>query len=143
MISILDLILIVNFSIHRHTLLQYKAMASGNETPKFVRALRRMRPVLTRELPKVSLLLKRPELKPHFTAYECNTILSQSLPSQQAEKLVEILEFKSYDVYQKFLCVLKELRTDLAVRLEGMEREVSAASTASYAGSNQASPERK
>lgn len=118
-------------------------MASGNETPKFVRALRRMRPVLTRELPKVSLLLKRPELKPHFTAYECNTILSQSLPSQQAEKLVEILEFKSYDVYQKFLCVLKELRTDLAVRLEGMEREVSAASTASYAGSNQASRERK
>lgn len=118
-------------------------MASGSETPKFVRALRRMRPVLTRELPKVDLLLKRPELKPYFTAYECNTILSQSLPSQQAEKFVEILEFKSYDVYQKFVCVLKELRTDLAVRLEGMEREVSAASTASYAGSNQASPERK
>ena len=118
-------------------------MASGSEAPKFVRALRRMRPVLTRELPKVDLLLKRPELKPHFTAYECNTILSQSLPSQQAEKFVEILEFKSYDVYQKFVCVLKELRTDLAVRLEGMEREVSAASTASYAGSNQASPERK
>ena len=118
-------------------------MASGNDTPKFVRALRRMRPVLSRELPKVSLLLKRPELKPYFTAYESNTILSQTLPSQQAEKFIEVLEFKSYDVYQKFLCVLKELRTGLAVRLEGMEREVSTASTASYAGSNHSSPERK
>ena len=119
-------------------------MASpGSESPKFVRALRRMRPVLTRELPKVVLLLNRAELKPCFTKYESNTILSQSLPSQQAEKFIEILEFKSYDVYQKFLCVLKELRTDLAVRLEGMEREVSAASTASNAGSNQASPERE
>ena len=117
-------------------------MASGSETPKFVRALRRMRPALTRGLPEVALLLKRPELKPHFTAYESSTILSQSLSSQQAEKFIEVLEFKSYDVYQKFLCVLKELRTDLAIRLEGMEREVSTASTASYAGSNQSSPER-
>lgn len=118
-------------------------MASGSETPKFVRVLRRMRPVLTRELPKVSVLLKRPELKPYFTTYESNAILSQNLPSQRAEKFIEVLEFKTYDVYQKFLSVLKELRTDLAVRLEGTEREVSTASTASYAGSNQGSPERK
>lgn len=118
-------------------------MASGSESPKFVRVLRRMRPVLSRELPDVAMLLKRPELKPHFTVYESSTILSQSLPSQRAEKLIQILEFKSYDVYQKFVSVIKELRTDLAIRLEGMEREVSAASTASSPGSNGSSPERK
>ena len=118
-------------------------MASGSESPKFVRALRRMRPILTRELPDVAILLKRAELKHHFTAYESNTILSQSLPSHRAEKFVEILEFKSYTVYQNFVSVLKILRTDLAVRLEGVEREVSAASTASSPGSNGSSPERK
>ena len=118
-------------------------MASGSEFPKFVRALRRMRPMLTRELPDTATLLKRPELKDHFTAYEVSTILSQSLPSQRAEKFVEILEFKSYEVYQKFVYVLKILRTDLAIRLEGVEREVSAASTASSPRSNECSPERK
>ena len=118
-------------------------MASGSESPKFVRALRRMRPILTRELPDVAILLKRAELKQYFTAYESNTILSQSLPSHRAEKFVEILEFKSYTVYQNFVSVLKILRTDLAVRLEGVEREVSAASTASSPGSNGSSPERK
>lgn len=118
-------------------------MASGSESPKFVRALRRMRPMLTRELPDTATLLKRPELKDHFTAYEANTILSQSLPSQRAEKFIEILEFKSYQVYQKFVFVLKILRTDVAIRLEGVEREVSAASMASSPRSNECSPERK
>ena len=117
-------------------------MASGSESPKFVRALRRMRPILTRELPDVAVLLKRPELKHHFTGYEISTILSHSLPSQRAEKFIEVLEFKSYDVYQTFTSVLKVLRTDLAVRLEGVEREVSAASTASSPGSSESSPNR-
>ena len=115
----------------------------ASRSPKYIRALRRMRPVLTREMPDVALLLERPELKPHFTGYEVKTILSPSLPSQRAEQFVEILEFKSYDVYQTFVTVLKALRTDLAVRLEGMEREVSAASTASSPGSNESSPNRK
>lgn len=117
-------------------------MANG-ENPKYLRVLRRMRPVLTRELPDTAVLLKRPELKPHFTAYEENSVLTQSLPSHRAEKFIEIMEFKSYDVYQKFVSVLRSLRTDLAIRLEGMEREVSGASTASSPGSNESSPQRK
>lgn len=96
--------------------------------------------VLMRELPAVAVLLDTLQLKHHFSTYEKSQILSLSLPAEKAAKFLDALEFKSYDVYVKFLAVLRELRPDLALRLDGGQREADASSTASSPVSNGSPP---
>ena len=93
-----------------------------------------------RELPAVAVLLDTLQLKQHFSTYEKSHILSQSVPAEKAAKFLDTLEFKSYDVYVKFLAVIREFRPDLALRLDGGQREVDASSTASSPVSNGSPP---
>ena len=106
----------------------------------YQRVLRQHRVVLMRELPAVAVLLDTLQLKHHFSTYEKDQILSLSLPAEKAAKFLDALEFKSYDVYVKFLAVLRELRPDLALRLDGGQREADASSTASSPVSNGSPP---
>lgn len=103
----------------------------------YQRKLRRNRVLLMRELPDVGTLLSTLQLRRHFSDYERNQILvHQSMPAERAAKFLDALECKSFDVYLKFLAVLRELRPDLALRLDGVEREASGSSTASSPASN-------
>ena len=107
---------------------------------KYVKVLRTMRAVLVREMPDVSVLLSTAELGPHFTSYEKNEATSPQRASERAEKLLQIMTYKSYEVYQKFVCVVRQFRPELAVKLEGAERQTSVSSTASSPESNGSPP---
>ena len=107
---------------------------------KYVKVLRTMRAVLVREMPDVSVLLSTAELGPHFTSYEKNEATSPQRASERAEKLLQIMTYKSYEVYQKFVCVVRQFRPELAVKLEGAERQTSMSSTASSPESNGSPP---
>ena len=95
------------------------------------------------QLPQLDVLLKYPKLKQHLNGYEQSQVLTQRVHSEQAEKFLDIMGVKSYNVYQDFLEALRPLKPSLVVRLEGAEREVSGGSTASSPASNESSPKRE
>lgn len=95
------------------------------------------------QLPQLDVILENPKLKVHFTGYERSQILMQHVHSEQAERFLDIMGFKSYDVYQNFLEALRPLKPSLVVRMEGAEREVSGGSAASSPASNGSSPKRE
>ena len=100
-------------------------MASTGQQTRHLKTLRRLRPVLMKELPDPAVLMSTAELTPHFTAYETSQVLSPLLPSERAEKLVDIIEFKSYEVFEKFVIVVRRFKPELGVKMEGVEREIS------------------
>lgn len=109
---------------------------NDHQQKRHLKTLRRLRPVLLKELPDPAVLMSATELSPHFTAYERSLVISPHLPSERVEKLIDILEFKSYEVYEKFVIVVRRFKPELGVKMEGVEREVSESSTASSPGSN-------
>lgn len=116
---------------------------NGTGQDKHVKLLKRQRGLLVNQLPDTVTLLNTLKLGSYFNAYEKSEISKQKVPSDKAEKFLDIMEFKSREVYQEFMRALHLLRSDLAVRLEGVEREVSGGSDASPPASNEASPKRE
>ncbi len=95
------------------------------------------------QLPDTAVLLNTLNLASHFSSYEQSEITKQKLPSERAEKFLDIMEFKTRDVYQNFIRVLKSLKPEVAVKLEGVEREVSGGSDVFMPSSNDPSPRRE
>ena len=116
--------------------------SNGTKQDRHVKLLKRQRGLLINQLPDTLVLLNTLKLGSYFNAYEKSEISKQKLPSDKAEKFLDIMEFKSREVYQEFMRALHLVRPDLAVRLEGVEREVSGGSDASPRASNEASPKR-
>ena len=115
--------------------------SNGFSTERHVKLLKRQRALLVKQLPDLQSLLQHLSL--HFSAYEKAEILKQRIQAEKAEKFLDIMEYKPVVVYQEFLRALHTMTPDLAVRLEGLEREVSGGSAASSPGSNDSSPRRK
>ena len=116
---------------------------NGTGQDRHVKLLKRQRGLLVNQLPDTVTLLNTLKLGSYFNAYEKSEISKQKVPSDKAEKFLDIMEFKPREVYQEFMRALHLLRSDLAVRLEGVEREVSGGSDASPLASNEASPKRE
>ena len=100
------------------------------------KALRNNRVLLLRELPDVATLLSTGYLKPCFTHYEKSQILTCPVPSDRAAKLLDAVEAKDYEVYEKFLTAVRPFKPALASTLETTEREIRDSSAASSPCSN-------
>lgn len=110
----------------------------------YQKALKHNRVFLLRELPDVATLLSTGHLKPCFTHYEKSQILASIVPSERAAKLLEAVEAKDHDVYEKFVTALRPLKPTLASALEKTEREVvysgSSATSSPCSNGSSASP---
>lgn len=104
----------------------------------YQKALKHNRVFLLREFPDVATLLSTAHLKPCFTQYEKSQILASAVPSERAAKLLDAVEAKGYELYEKFVTALRPLKPALASALETTEREVrdSGSSAASSPCSN-------
>ena len=102
----------------------------------YKKALRINRVLLLRELPGVDTLLATRQLKPCFTPYEKEQIRAPSAPSDRAAKLLDTVEAKDYDLYEKFVEAVRPLKPALATALETAEREIRDSSAASSPCSN-------
>ena len=100
------------------------------------KALRNNRVLLLRELPDVETLLSTKLLKPCFTHYEKSEILAYSVPSDRAAKLLDVVEGKDRELYEKFVAALRPFKPALAATLERTEREIRDSSAASSPCSN-------
>lgn len=100
------------------------------------KALRHNRGLLLREFPDVATLLSTDHLKPCFTHYEKGQILASTVPSERAAKLLDTVEAKDYELYEKFVRALRPLKPTLASALETSEREIRDSSAASSPCSN-------
>lgn len=89
----------------------------------YKRVLRRRRRSLHLEMPDTGVLLEDPRLKTQFTVHERREITGQLSSPECAEKLVQLLEFKGPDMYNKFLSVLVDYRPSLVDKLRTSERE--------------------
>lgn len=105
------------------------------------KAFKRLRAVLIRELPEPKTLLDSPELKKKFSPYERSQMLAPHVFCDRAEKLVDVMEFSSSEVFQRFLAALKRLKPELAARLETVVREMDNGPAASSGVS--ATPQRR
>lgn len=114
----------------------YQSEATVMDQSKCQKILRHNRVLIIRELPDLEILLSTPEMKLHFSAYEKMEIISQKTPSERGAKFLDKMEFKSPEVYQKFVTVVRMFKPELAIKLEGAEREISNSSTASSPVSN-------
>lgn len=102
----------------------------------YKKSLRNNRVLLLRDLPDVETLLSTEGLKPCFTHYEKSHILASRVPSDKAAKLLDAVEGKDYEVYEKFLAAVRPLKPQLASTLERTEREIRDSSAASSPCSN-------
>ena len=102
----------------------------------YKKSLRNNRVLLLRDLPDVKTLLSTEHLKPCFTHYEKSQILAPRVPSDQAAKLLDAVEAKDYEVYERLLAAVRPLKADLASTLERTEREIRDSSAASSPCSN-------
>ena len=102
----------------------------------YKKALKGNRILLLRELPDAETLLSTQYLKPCFTRYEKDEILACSAPSERAAKLLDAIEVKGYEVYEKFVTALRPFKPGLASTLEKTEREIRDSSAASSPCSN-------
>lgn len=102
----------------------------------YKKSLRNNRVLLLRELPDVEALISTVQLKPCFTRYEKSELLAFKVPSDRAAKLLDLIEGKDYEVYEKFLTALRPFKPSLASTLERTEREIRDSSAASSPCSN-------
>ena len=97
----------------------------------YKRSLRNNRVLLLRELPDAETLVSAERFKPSLTLYEKREILSFTVPSDRVAKLLDVVEGKNYETYERFLTVLRQLKPSLASTLEATEREIRDSSAAS------------
>ena len=95
------------------------------------KALKRLRHTLIREIQDPGALLDSLELRDKFSGYERSQIMSPPLPCERAEKLIDVMEFSTVEVFQAFMSALRRLKPELTMKLERMLREVGGASESS------------
>lgn len=94
------------------------SISRSSSTPSHSKVCKRLRATLIRELPDPQALVERPELQGKLSGYERKTITSQQALLKRAEKLVDVLECSSPDLFESFLLALRPLKPSLATRLE-------------------------
>ncbi len=117
--------------------------SNGTVQDRHIKLLKRQRGYLVNQLPDTVVLLNTLNFGSHFSTYEQSEIAKQNVPSEKSEKFLDIMEFKTKAVYQDFMRALHTLKPELAVKLEGVEREVSGGSDHSVPSSNDPSPKRE
>ena len=100
---------------------------------RYQKVLRRMRTELLRQLSTVGVdnLIGVEEFGYHFSAAEKERIRSPRVPHEQVAILLDTLTFKDRGAFEHFVFALRLYNPNLAVRLEGAERETSEGSASS------------
>lgn len=83
----------------------------------YSKVLRVKRKDILAELPDTAVILNDPRLEKIFTQFEKIESTSQKSSSDNADKLIQVVESKGYDAYKIFISVLKEYRPSLADKL--------------------------
>lgn len=95
------------------------------EAARYSKVFKKQRVTLIRELPDPAVMLDMPELKDRFSGYERSQITTPATMFGRAEKFVDVMELSSNEViFQQLLCLLRQLKPDLAKGLEGALREL-------------------
>lgn len=89
------------------------------------KVLRVKRKEILAELPDTTVILNDSRLEKLFTGFEKIESISQKSPSDNAEKLIQVLESKGYDAYRTFITVLMDYRPSLADKLTAAGEELS------------------
>ena len=78
---------------------------------------------MIRELPDPETLLKNSELEGSFSPYELSRIQGPRMPTEKAERMVDVMECSSYEIFQNFLAALRVMKPELATRVESELRQ--------------------
>lgn len=87
------------------------------------RTFKSLRILLIQELPDPRVLLDSPAFRDKLSLSSKSQILSPSSQCERAEKLVDVMELSSHEVFQAFLGALRPLKPELAAKVERMQRE--------------------